>query len=140
MIRYILIGVLVGVLAGCAARGADEAPVQTVRDFLAAWEARDVDAIFNLIEPAPWRREIGPELRSYAGLVEEVAFVNPKYTVLEQSAAQASVQVETTVRYTLRGGRSGERDLNVIVDVVQRDGQWYVRGLDLDPTTLLEEY
>lgn len=120
-------------LVGCGASEPidNEAPVQTVRDFVAAWEARDTSQILSLVEPAEWRDEISPEVRSYTGLLAALEFENPTYTLVENTGENAQVQFQSLVRYTLQDQRSGEVEIDVILELVKVEKNWYLQNLDL---------
>lgn len=109
-----------------------EGPVRAAEAFVAALEARDTSAIIRLLEPSDWRGEIGPELRSYLGLMEELELRDPQYSVLEQQGDTAVVQVTGSFAYKFaEGGASGERPVDLRVETVRVADQWYLRGLDL---------
>jgi hypothetical protein len=120
-------------LAACSLAPQDaEGPVRATEAFVAALEARDASAILQLIEPTEWRAEIGPELRSYLGLVAELDLSGEHYEVVEQRGDTATVQVTGTFAYTFaEGGASGERPVELWVETVRVDGRWYLRGLAL---------
>lgn len=121
-----------GGLGACGTPAADDAaPVETVRAFVAAWEDHDTTRILELIEPADWRMQIGPEVRAYTGQIETLAFVDPSYTLLENDGSTARVRVQAHVEYALRGQAPGAFDLDVVVILVNLDGQWYLRNVEL---------
>lgn len=120
------------VLAGCGPTAAqDEAAIQVVRDFVAAWEAGDTSAVLALVEPADWRREMGPELRAYTGRIDQLQLANAAYSLLDNDGQVARVRLTGSLSYTLHDGVSGEHELDAVVEVVQVEGAWYVRGLDV---------
>gem|GEM_PF-2069415 len=124
----------IALLAACApSPPADtEGPVRAAEAFVAALEARDTSAIIRLLEPSDWRGEIGPELRSYLGLMEELELRDPQYSVLEQQGDTAVVQVTGSFAYKFaEGGASGERPVDLRVETVLVADTWYLRGLDL---------
>lgn len=120
-------------LVSCGAAPQDaEGPLRVVEAFVVALEARDASAIIQLIEPSEWRAEIGPELRSYLGLVEAIDLSGERYAIVEQRGDTATVQVTGTFAYSFAdGGASGERPVDLYVETVRVDGQWYLRGLAL---------
>jgi hypothetical protein len=120
-------------LAGCAlAPQDDEGAIRATQAFVAALEARDASAIIELLEPSDWRAEIGPELRSYLGLVEAIELRDETYRVVERRGDGASVQVQGTFAYTFAdGGASGERPVDLLIETVRVDDQWYLRGVAL---------
>lgn len=120
-------------LAACGLAPQDtEGPVRAAEAFVAALEARDASAIIELIEPSEWRAEIGPELRSYLGLVAEIELSDEHYQIVEQQGDTATVQVTGTFRYTFaEGGASGQRQVDLWVETARVDGRWYLRGVSL---------
>ncbi len=126
-----MILMLVLMVTGCTAAATDDAPVRLVQSVVAAWESGDAAAILSAIEPAPWRREIAPEVRQYTGLMRQLTFVDPQYTLLDNNGTIAHVRLESTLVYALQDGRSGEQPLHLIVETVQDDGVWYIRKIEL---------
>jgi hypothetical protein len=129
---HYLVGVVL-LLAACAG-AADQAtspPVMIVQEFVTAVESRDPARMLELMEPTEWRREIGAELRSYTATVEHVAFQDTNYEVLESSSDHAEVRLRSTVTYRIQGFSEGNQEIDVVVEVVQQDGEWYVRDFAL---------
>jgi hypothetical protein len=121
-------------LFGCAlpaARPDDAAPRRVVERFVEALEDRDASALLALIEPADWRREIGPELRSYVGYVQRISFRRPTYTVESNNGDEARVHFVATLEYEIEGVEPGEQPVDIIFELVRLDGTWYVRSFDL---------
>jgi limonene-1,2-epoxide hydrolase len=120
-------------LVACAPQPPDnEGPVRVVEAFVAALEARDASAIIALLEPSDWREEIGPELRSYLGHVTALDMRDARYSVSENAGDSAVVRVVGTLAYTLAdGGASGERAVDLRIEVARVDGAWYLRQLQL---------
>ncbi len=117
----------------CGSGPVDNAgPVRTVQAFVSALEARDASAIIDLIEPTEWRREIGPELRSYLGYLATIAIADPIYMVERNQGDTAVVRVTGTLNYALaESGAGGERPFDLQIEVVRVDGDWYLRSLQL---------
>ncbi|GAB4441265.1 MAG: hypothetical protein OHK0015_38370 [Chloroflexi bacterium OHK40] len=130
VILWIVCGAL---LAACAPTPPDaEGPVRATRAFVIALETRDASAMIALLEPTDWRGEIGPELRSSLALIEALDLRNEAYAVQEQRGNTAVVRLTATMAYTLAEGRgSGERPIDLRIETVRVDGQWYLRGLEL---------
>lgn len=123
---------LVALVSGCANKAVDnEAPVETVRQFIAALEDRDVSAMIDLLEPTDWRKEIGPELRSYLGYVKTLELRDEQYTVERNDGQKATVRLTGTLSYALADDASGERPIDLAIDLVEVDGQWYMHSLEL---------
>lgn len=119
--------------AACATQPRDnEGPTRAVAAFVAALEARDASAIIALLEPSDWRAEIGPELRSYLGHVSALELREPRYSLVEHTGDGAVVRVSGTLAYTLaEGGASGERPVDLRIEVARVGGAWYLRQLQL---------
>ncbi len=132
--RLLLPGMLL-LLAACAASSdsstSGAAAVEHVQAFVAALEARDASAVLATLEPADWRREIGPELRSYMSYVEAIEFQAPAYEVLTNDGTTAEVRLRADLRYQLRDLEPGEQPIDTVFELVQVDGAWYLRSLNL---------
>jgi hypothetical protein len=129
----ILVGV-VWFLAACGGTGNREQDppfITTVKDFEAAVEARDPEAILMLLEPTDWRGSIAAELRSYVAGVEQIEFRDTTYETLSSSEEHAEVAVMSTVTYSLKGDISGEYPVDMVIELVNVDGSWYVHGFEL---------
>lgn len=119
-------------LGACAGPVDNDGPLRTVQAFIAALEARDASAIIALIEPTEWRREIGPELRTYLGYLDSIAVPDAAYTIEQNQGDTAVVRVTGTLAYTLaESGFSDERPFDLQIEVVRVDGAWYLRSLQL---------
>lgn len=122
-------------LAACAAPSAtaldDEAAIEAVQAFVAALEARDPSAVLDTLEPADWRYEIGPELRSYMSYIEALEFQDPTYEVLANDGTTAEIRLRADLRYQLRDLEPSERAIDTVFELVQIDGEWYMRSLNL---------
>jgi hypothetical protein len=105
--------------------------VLVLKDFVAAIEARDPTAMIARLEPTDWRREIAAELRAYTASVEHIEFHDATYEVVESSAERAEVRLLATIDYRIRGMTEGEQEIDVLVEMVQQDGEWYVRNFAL---------
>jgi hypothetical protein len=131
--KWVLAIIATITLLGCTAQPPDNAgPADAARRFVAALEARDTSAIMDLLEPSDWRKEIGPELRSYLGLISALNLRDASYMVTQNDGASAQVHITGTMAYTLaESGAGGERPVDLLVEVVRVDGAWYLRSLDL---------
>jgi hypothetical protein len=132
----LLVGSLVlSSLLGCGRPVDNAGPLAAARAFVAALEARDASAIIGLLEPSDWRKEIGPELRSYLGYLQALSLRDPEYRVERNDGASAQVRVSGTVSYTLaEDGTSGEHPVDLQVELVLVGGAWYMHSLDLPQT------
>ncbi|MCS6938803.1 MAG: hypothetical protein RMJ55_18790 [Roseiflexaceae bacterium] len=111
----------------------DPRPVQTVQNFVAATEARDVSQMLSYIEPTDLKRQISPELRSYMEYITDLRFDNETYTLVDNNGSIAHVRLTGIVRYTVDYGSivSGERPFDAVFELVLLEGAWYLRSLQL---------
>ncbi|NJN16809.1 MAG: hypothetical protein HC822_11340 [Oscillochloris sp.] len=129
MIRALALLLLLGFLVGCAPAD-NNGPLRAVQAFVAAIEARNVGAIIAGLEPSDWRAEIGPELRAYLAYLDSITIAQPNYRVLSNDGTVAVVQLTGTVRYVLAAsGNSGERPVDLRLEVVRVGDKWYLRQL-----------
>lgn len=131
---FVVVALLATMLAACgsATETADsEAALATTRAFVAALEARDPSAILATLEPADWRREIGPELRSYISYVEALEFRNSTYEVLSINRDSAEIRMQATLHYRLRDFEAGEQPIDTVFELVRVEQEWYLRSLSL---------
>lgn len=111
----------------------DPRPVEVVRNFVAATEARDVSRMLELVEPTDLKRQMSPELRAYMEYVTEFDFTNDVYTLVDSDGSIAHVRLTGMVRYTLDYGtvHSGENQVDSLFELVMLEGSWYLRSLAL---------
>src|SRR4051794_26267061 len=64
---------------------ADQRPVEVVKGFVAAVEAKDATRMLSYVEPTIARREIGPEVRSYVEYIEKISFADARYELLDNN-------------------------------------------------------
>lgn len=115
---------------------ADQRPVETVRGFIAALEARDATQMLAHVEPTVLKRQIGPEVRAYVEYIKEIRFDDARYELLSNDGERARVRMTATMRYTIDYGeeRSGERPIDATYELRQVEGAWYLSGVELPPT------
>ena len=112
----------------------DPRPVEVVRGFAGAIEARDTSKALSYVEPTVFRREISPEIRSYLERFAEVRFENPSYQLLDSDGETAHVRWTATMRYTIgQGGdaRSGQRPIDTTFELRKIEGGWYLHSAKL---------
>jgi hypothetical protein len=144
--RIVRQGLIVGlllwlslVLLGCASQPSEadnEAAIQVVKNFVAAVEKRDPSAMLNVIEPTEWRREIAPELRSYIGYIQRIAFQNPQYSLIDNTGELAHVRLVSSMEFALEGAEPAKQDVDLTFELVKLDGTWYLRTFDLPSANL----
>jgi hypothetical protein len=116
----------------------DTRPVEVVRGFAAAIEARDASGMLAFVEPTVYRREISPEIRAYAEYLQAASFENARYELLDSDGEVAHVRWTATMRYTLGMGgeaRSGERPIDTTFELRKIEGSWYLHGAKLPATS-----
>lgn len=115
----------------------DPKPVEIVQGFAAAIEAKDASKMLSYVEPTVFRREIGPEVRSYVEYLQNVRFENARYELLDSDGQTAHVRWTATMRYTLNLGsetKSGERPIDTTFELRKIEGNWYLHGAKLPQT------
>jgi hypothetical protein len=145
--RLPVLGAVVALLAGIALGAvwwiqrpeADTRPVEVVRNFAAALEARDVSAMLALLEPSDLTRQLSPELRIYVEYLRKIDFQDDTYELLANDGVHAQVRWTATMRYTIDIGReiTGEHPVDSIVRLTKLEGSWYLSSVEL-PTAAEE--
>lgn len=110
---------------------ADTRPIDVVKGFVAAIEAKDADAMLAFVEPTIYRREIGPEVRAYVEYLEQVRFESPRYELLDNDGDRAHVRWTATMHYTLDLGderKTGDRPLDTTFELAKFEGTWYLHS------------
>lgn len=131
-LAFSLLALLLLVACGAPARFDDFAPTNKVNEFVAALEARDPSAVIALLEPGDWRREIGPELRIYFRYMAALKLNNKQVSIVENDGGLAIVRLKGNLAYTLSESNvQGEQPIDVIIEVVNIQGTWYLRSFQL---------
>ena len=127
-----LIVLCLAVLSAC---GADNAPVERVKEFVAATEARDVDRMVAMIAPED-RRDAGWQLRQVMPRVEEIKLTEPQY-VLDDGGDNDDNTARVRVSGLMVGKTSEGEPINApssqLIELVKVDGVWYITGNGLEP-------
>ena len=133
------VGMILMLALGACARTTsstdNDPPKRVVQSFVAAIEQRNASRLLNLIEPADWRKDIGPELRSYMSYLEKAHFRDPQYTVVDNTGELAHVRLVSTMEYEVQGVPPAEQQLDLLFEVVKLDGEWYLRNFELPATS-----
>lgn len=127
--------VLVSLMLLIACGGDDTAPVNQVKAFVAATEARNVDQMVALIVPES-RRDARWQLNQVMPTVTNLDYREDQYKLEKIEGDRAYVQVVGTLVATLTDGRSVETPTSQLVELVKKDNTWYVtsNGFQLPPS------
>jgi hypothetical protein len=114
---------LLVILAACG--GDDTAPVNQVKAFVAATEARNVDQMLALMVPDA-RRDAGWQLRQVMPKVESIQYRDPQYKLEKIENDRAFVQIAGTLSARSSDGQDVEQAVTQLVELVKQDGTWYI--------------
>ena len=138
---------------GGGSGGGASSPEQAVREFISAYDNRDVDAIFALIDPASISTLLQGQSEDLAKQMLKAAMFGQqsfKFSGIELSTKQTS---DTTATVTITAGKLtvtkpdgqeetsdvSEADQPPTVGLVKRDGSWYIDasaiGLFISPAS-----
>ena len=112
----------------------DARPIEVVKGFVGAIEAKNADAMLQFVEPTIARREISPELRSYVEYLREVRFDSPRYELLDNDGEQAHVRWIASMHYVLDLGdeqKTGDRPIDTTFTLTKFEGTWYLTDATL---------
>jgi len=112
----------------------DTRPVELVKGFTDAIVAKDADKMLSYVEPTVYRREIGPEVRSYVEYLQDVRFDNARYELLDNDGQRAHVHWTANMHYTLDLGsetKSGDRPIDMVFELTKFEGNWYLHSAKL---------
>jgi hypothetical protein len=126
-----VVGLLLVVLAACGAESTadDEAPVQVVQEFIAAVEEGDSTRALELMEPNEWTPQMAAEWRISSSMVDTLEFQNATYELEETEGDVAHVRFSSLVSYGLQGSAPAEQQMEGVFEVVNIDGEWYIRNM-----------
>ena len=114
---------LLVILAACG--GDDTAPVNQVKAFVAATEARNVDQMLALMVPDA-RRDAGWQLRQVMPQVESIQYREAQYKLEKIEGDRAFVQIAGTLSARSSAGEDVEQPVTQLVELVKQDGTWYI--------------
>jgi hypothetical protein len=110
----------------------DTRPVEVVRGFVAALEAKDASQMLAYAVPTDAKKEIGPEVRAYLEYVETISFSGASYTLLDNDGERAHVRWTSTMHYRLNFGseiKSGDKPIDTIYELTKFEGAWYLSSV-----------
>ena len=112
----------------------DTRPVELVKNFTSAIEAKDATRMLSYVEPTVYRREISPEVRAYVEYLQEARFENARYELLDNDGGRAHVRWTALMHYTLNLGsqtKSGDRPIDTVFELTKFEGNWYLHSATL---------
>ena len=115
----------------------DQRPVEAVKGFVAAMEARDATKMLSFAEPTDAAKEIGPEVRAYMEYVEEISFKDATYTLLDNDGQRAHVRWTANMHYRVNLGdevKVGDKPIETIFELTKFEDAWYLHNVT-PPTT-----
>jgi hypothetical protein len=115
----------------------DQRPIEIVKGFVAAIEARDATKMLSYVEPTVFKKEIGPEIRAYVEYIDEIQFDDSRYQLLDNDGDRAHVRWTAAMRYKLNFGsevKSGEKAVDTTFELTKLEGTWYLRAVQLPQT------
>ena len=130
LVAALAIGVLVVVTRPPDPR-ADQRPVDVVKGFVAAVEAKDPTKMLSYVEPTVARREIGPEVRAYVEYIDTISFANPRYELLDNDGDLAHVRWTAQMSYQLRELGGGQKAVDTTFELRKIEGAWYLHSVKL---------
>jgi hypothetical protein len=111
---------------------ADQRPVEVVRGFAAAIEAKDASRMLSYALPTDAKKELGPEVRAYLEYVDSISFSDARYTLLDNDGERAHVRWTSTMHYQLNFGseiKSGDRAIDTVYELTKFEGGWYLSSV-----------
>ena len=115
----------------------DTRPVEVVKGFVAAVEAKDASKMLSFVVPTDIKREIGPEVRAYLEYIESLTFSDATYTLVDSDGQTAHVRWTATMHYKLNLGdevKSGDKPVDTVFELTKIEGAWYLQNAQLPQT------
>ena len=110
----------------------DPRPVEVVKGFVAALEAKDASRMLAYAVPTDVKKEIGPEVRAYLEYVDSITFSDASYTLLDSDGERAHVRWTATMHYKLNFGsqvKSGDKPIDTVYELTKFEGAWYLSSV-----------
>jgi uncharacterized membrane protein YvbJ len=115
----------------------DTRPVEVVKGFVAAVEAKDASKMLSFVVPTDIKREIGPEVRAYLEYIDALTFSDAAYTLVDNDGQTAHVRWTATMHYKLNFGdetKSGDKPVDTVFELTKIEGAWYLQNAQLPQT------
>ena len=110
----------------------DPRPVEVVKGFVAALEAKDASKALSFVVPTDIKKEIGPEVRAYLEYVESLSFSDASYQLVDNDGERAHVRWTATMHYRLNFGsevKSGDKPVDTIYELIKFENAWYLQSV-----------
>jgi hypothetical protein len=110
----------------------DPRPVEVVKGFVAALEAKDASKALGFVVPTDIKKEIGPEVRAYLEYVESLSFSDANYQLVDNDGERAHVRWTATMHYKLNLGsevKSGDKPVDSVYELIKFEGAWYLQSV-----------
>ena len=110
----------------------DQRPIEVVKGFVGALEAKDASKALSFVVPTDIKKEIGPEVRAYMEYVESLTFSNSNYQLLDNDGERAHVRWTATMHYKLNLGsevKSGDKPVDTVYELAKIEGAWYLQSV-----------
>jgi hypothetical protein len=110
----------------------DQRPVEVVKGFVAALEAKDASKALAFVVPTDIKKEIGPEVRAYLEYVESLSFSDANYQLVDNDGERAHVRWTATMHYRLNFGsevKSGDKPVDTIYELIKFENAWYLQSV-----------
>jgi hypothetical protein len=110
----------------------DPRPVEVVKGFVAALEAKDASKALAFVVPTDIKKEIGPEVRAYLEYVESLSFSDANYQMVDNDGERARVRWTATMHYRLNFGsevKSGDKPVDTIYELIKFENAWYLQSV-----------
>lgn len=116
-------------LMGCGS-STDTAPVERVKGFVAAAEAKDVNQMVQFLLPEE-RRDAAMQLRQVMPSVQTVQYKNPTYELKDNDGSTAYVRVTGQIYAETASGEQVEQPIDQLLTLVKQDGEWYIKASEV---------
>jgi hypothetical protein len=110
----------------------DPRPVEVVKGFVAALEAKDASRALAFVVPTDIKKEIGPEVRAYLEYVESLSFSDANYQLVDNDGERAHVRWTATMHYRLNFGsevKSGDKPVDTVYELIKFENAWYLQSV-----------
>jgi hypothetical protein len=110
----------------------DPRPIEVVKGFVAALEAKDASKALAFVVPTEIKKEIGPEVRAYLEYVDTLNFSDTNYQLVDNDGERAHVRWTATMHYKLNFGsevKSGDKPVDTVYELIKFENAWYLQSV-----------